>query len=205
MGWLYMSSMKGHKTPKEYLDHQFTHQSEAFTYKVLDSAVVSMKRYYAAVERVEIAGGASAVICVICLVNFNLRDKEGMIFGYKDMDETWGVYETDCPARILDLLTPTDSERAIKWRAECRQRLARVLPKGGQTIVLKTPMQFNDKTTQSRFTVVERQVRGRKKLFFASDEGTYYRLRNLRDLDFTIEASSPQPPQTTPPQTLSLF
>jgi hypothetical protein len=121
------------------------------------------------------------------------------------MNETWGVCEIDCPARILDLLTPTDSERAIQWRAECRQRLFRVLPKAGQTIVLKTPMQFNDKTTQSRFRAVGRQLRGRKKLFFAGNGGIYYRLRNLRDLDFTIEVSSTQPIQPPSPQTLSLF
>ncbi len=205
MGWLYMSSMKGHRTPKQYLDHQLTHEGEAFNYKVLDSAVVSMKRYYAAVEKVEKATGTRSVGCVICLVNFNLRDKEGMIFGYKDMDETMGACETDCPARILDLLTPTDSKRAIEWREECRRRLCKVLPKAGQMIVLTTPMQFNDKTTQSRFRVVERKVRGRKKLLFAGEGGGYYRLPNLRDLEFTIESSSIQPPQARMAETLSLF
>jgi hypothetical protein len=189
MGWLYMSSMRGHKTPKQYLDHQFTYEGKSFTCKVLDSAVVSMKRYYAAVEKVEKATGARSVVCVVCLVNFNRRDKEGMIFGYKDMDETMGPCKTDCPARILDLLTPTDSEYAVEWRAKCQRRLAKVLPQAGQTVVLKTRMQFSDKTTQSRFRVLERKVRGRKKLFFVGEGGGYYRLRNLRDIDFTIESS----------------
>lgn len=53
MGWLYMRSMRGHRTPKEYLDDQLTHQGDKFSWKVLDSAVVGMKRYYTAVERVE--------------------------------------------------------------------------------------------------------------------------------------------------------
>lgn len=205
MGWLYMSSMRGHKTPKQYLDHQFTHEGEYFTHKTLDSAVVGMKRYYAAVERVERATGERSVVGVICLVNFNPRDREGMIFGYKDMDETMGPCETDCPARILDLLTPTDSKYAVEWRAKCRRRLAKVLPKAGQTIVLKTPIQFNDNTSQSRFRVVERKVRGRKKLSFVGEGGGYYRLRNLKDLEFTVEPASIQPPQPQVAATLSLF
>jgi hypothetical protein len=66
-----MSSMKGHKTPKDFLDHQFTHQSEAFTYRVLDSAVVSMKRYYAAVEKVEKA--AWSKFCRLCHLSLQLQ------------------------------------------------------------------------------------------------------------------------------------
>ncbi len=205
MGWLYMSYMKGHKTPKQYLDHQLTHEGESITQRVLDSAVVSMKRYYAAVEKVDKATGARSVVCVICFVNFNPRDKQGMIFGYKDMDETMGACETDCPVRILDLLTPTESESALEWRAECRRRIAKALPRAGQMIVLKTPMQFNDGTSQSRFKVIERKVRGRKKLLFIGEGGSYYRLRNLRDLDFTIEPSSVQSSQPRTSETLSLF
>jgi hypothetical protein len=36
------------------------------------------------------------------------------------MDETMGPVESRCPERILDLLTPTDSEYANEWRARCR-------------------------------------------------------------------------------------
>lgn len=205
MGWLYMSSMNGHRTPKQYLDHQLHYETEAITCRVLDSAVVSMKRYYAAVEKVEKATGARSVLCVICLVNYNPRDKDGMIFGYKDMDETMGPCAKDCPARILDLLTPIDSEWAIEWRAACRHRLDRVLPKPGQTIVLKTPMRFSDNTTQSRFRVVDRKVRGRKRLLFVGEGVGYYRLGNLRDLEFAIESALVQPSQLPGPQTLSLF
>ena len=40
------------------------------------------------------------------------------------MDETCGPYNCDCPKAILDLLTPTDSEWANKWRQACRETLA---------------------------------------------------------------------------------
>jgi len=205
MGWLYMSSMKGHKTPKQYLDHQLTYEGESFTCKVLDSAVVNMKRYYAAVEKVEKATGERSVICVVCLVNFNPRDKEGMIFGYKDMDETMGPCASDCPARILDLLTPTDSKYATEWRARCKRRLTKLLPKPGQTIVLEAPMKFSDNTSQSRFKVIERTVRGRKKRLFMGEGGGYYRLGNLRDVEFTVESSSAPAPLPAVFETLPLF
>ena len=180
--------MGGHKTPKEYLDNQLTHQNDNSTCKVLDSAVVGMRRYYAAVERVERSMGERTVTCVVCLVNYNTRAKEGDIFGYKDMDETMGPCATDCPARILDLLTPTDVPNAVEWRAQCRARLAKTLPKPGQIVVLRTPMRFSDDTVQDRFRVVARTIRGRKKLLFTGSNGDYYLLRNLRDLDYTIES-----------------
>lgn len=44
-------------------------------------------------------------------------------FGYKDMDETVGPCECDCPKSILDLLTPTDNEIANMWRERCYRRL----------------------------------------------------------------------------------
>jgi hypothetical protein len=41
------------------------------------------------------------------------------------MAEHMGPGIASCPARILDLLTATDSKYAIQWRAECRERLER--------------------------------------------------------------------------------
>lgn len=42
-------------------------------------------------------------------------------FAYKDMDETCGPAQTDCPIGILDLLADTNNEFAIAWRRECRE------------------------------------------------------------------------------------
>ena len=44
--------------------------------------------------------------------------------GYKDMEESMGPYECDCPALILDLLTPTDRDYALHWRARCSENIA---------------------------------------------------------------------------------
>ena len=42
-------------------------------------------------------------------------------FAYKDMNETYGPAQTDCPIGILDLLADTNNESAIAWRKECRE------------------------------------------------------------------------------------
>jgi len=203
MGWLYMQSLGPHKTPKEYLNNQFTFTSENATFRVLRSALVAMRRYYAAVEKVEKQTQARNVLCVICLVDYNLREKEGYIFGYKDMDETMGPYAADCPGAILDLLTPTDSAYANEWRAKCRRRLSKPRPKHGDTLVLGAPMRFTDQTTHARFRVVEHVVRGRKRMLFAADNGGYYRLPNLKDLNYTIEsAGASMPAGNVEPQRL---
>ncbi len=59
MGWLYMKSLKGHSGPRQYLDAQFTYERPDMISKVLRSALVGMRVYYAAVEQVRIATGAA--------------------------------------------------------------------------------------------------------------------------------------------------
>lgn len=43
-------------------------------------------------------------------------------WGYKDVDETMGPYQTDFPVSWLELLSPTDSKYAIEWRKAVRER-----------------------------------------------------------------------------------
>jgi len=42
----------------------------------------------------------------------------------KTMSEGQGPVATDCPERLIDMTTPTDSEYTTKWRAECRRKIA---------------------------------------------------------------------------------
>ena len=180
MGWLYMTNLKGHKTLKAYLDDQFTFAGERANLRVFRSALVQMKRYYAAVERID-ESNKRHVFAIICLVNYNLRAKDGYIFGYKDMDESMGACETDCPSAILDLLTETESEYAKGWREDCRKRLQKKAPSAGETIVLAPPLKFTDGAVLSRFRIVVHQGRRRKKLLFQSEDRKCYQLRNLKN------------------------
>ncbi len=112
MGWLYMSSLKGHAGPRSYLDNQFTYERDGLRSTVLASALVRMRTYYAAVEHVR-DGQAPEIFAVVCLVRYNPRDREGYVFGYKEMSEHMGPVEAECPAAVLDLLTPTRTP--MRW------------------------------------------------------------------------------------------
>ena len=45
-------------------------------------------------------------------------------WGYKDIDETMGPVEKDCPVSYLDAADPATSKYAIEWREEVRQLAA---------------------------------------------------------------------------------
>ena len=169
MGWLFMRDMGGHATPRAYLDKQFTYTREQHRLTVFASSMVG-STYYAACERVE-ASGERQVFAVICLTKTSAGARDGCTFGDKDMEETVGPYECDCPAAILDELTETDYPHAIEWRARCRANLvrrrleqAKPTPKPGQTIIFDVPMRFSDGSDRSRFEVVA-NPKGKTPLF----------------------------------------
>ena len=83
MGWLYMRSLGTHAGPREYLDAQFTFETAESRCRVLRSALVRLRTYYAALERVR-ADGDRQVAAIVCLVRYNPNDREGYVFGYKD-------------------------------------------------------------------------------------------------------------------------
>jgi hypothetical protein len=191
MGWLYMprGAMGGHASAKAYLDAQFSYarvQEDGGSrgLKVLASACPGNRVYYAAAQVMTNRVGG-AVFAIVCLVRWNPRDKEGLVFGYKDMDETMGPCEAECPARILELLTPTDSEHARAWRERCRAniaRRARKLPDGAR-IRLAEPMRFTDGHEGQEFVVCKR---GRRVVLRDPETGNRYRITRLMQRDWLI-------------------
>ena len=89
------------------------------TYRVLNSAFVRLREYYAAVEQVHKETGERRVWAAVIKVTMGRSKYDDCNFCWKDMDESMGPYYTNCPERILKLLTPTEHEYAIKWRAQC--------------------------------------------------------------------------------------
>ena len=193
MGWLYMRSIGTHSGPRQYLDDQFTYQRPELRCRVLRSALVSMRVYYAAVEFLR-PGVPREVAAIVCLVRYNPRDRDGYVLGYKDMDEGMGPCEADCPEPILDLLTPTDRPHALAWRARCREnaaarraRAAKPAPLPGQTIVFDRPLAFRDGRNLNRFEVVADR-RGRRTTLFRDPNGRgLYRIPNVRQLDYRLD------------------
>jgi hypothetical protein len=116
MGWTY-THKPSYISSKEYIEKNcLTWTSDTHDYRVLDGGVKNFRTYYGAVEKVNKATGAREVFAVIFMLNFC---KDFHNFGYKDMDESCGPYQADCPERILKLLTPTTSQYAQKWRDAC--------------------------------------------------------------------------------------
>ncbi|MAC57956.1 DUF6927 domain-containing protein [Novosphingobium aquimarinum] len=191
MGWLYMprSSMGGHASARAYLDAQFTYErpqenGSSHGLKVLASACPGNRVYYAATQVIT-DGKAGEVFAIVCLVRWNPRDKEGFIFGYKDMEESMGPHEADCPARILDLLTPTDKDYAIDWRARCRANLDRRSRKlaDGDRIRFPAPMKFTDGHVGQEFVVSKR---GRRTILRDPETGGHYRISRFMERAWTV-------------------
>lgn len=200
MGWLYMQSLGGCSGPRQYLDAQFTWTRPDVTSKVLRSALVGMRVYYAAVEHIQQSAGERAVWAAVCLVRYNPRDREGYIFGYKDMTESMGPCECDCPEPILNLLTPTDHQYAQEWRAACRQnvearraRAAKPTPRPGQTIVFEQPIKFSDGRQFDRFQVVADPRSYRAVQFRSCESGGLYRIRNVKTHLYRVEDPARRP------------
>ena len=99
------------------------------------------------------------VFALICLLSYRPRDHFN--FGYKDMDESMGPFECDCPERILDLLTDTDYESAGRWRKRCRENLAKEKAiKGlqpGMVIELGTELTCTDGRKMKRLMLVSKR------------------------------------------------
>ncbi|MGO8847819.1 MAG: DUF6927 domain-containing protein [Methylocella sp.] len=193
MGWLYMQSLDGHSGPRQYLNAQFTYQHPTVTSRVLRSALVKMRVYYAAVEQLLADTGKREVWGAVCLVAYNPRDREGYIFGYKDMSESCGPIESDCPDAILDLLTPTAHPYAQEWRARCRDnaamwraRSAKPTPRAGQTIIFDTPLSFSNGQHLDRFDVVANPRNRRTVLYRAHGSGGLYRITNVKHQNYQL-------------------
>ena len=138
MGWTGIHATHYNKRGidrKAECDAYFMEGLNRSNYEVLKSAMVGSV-YYAAVKAlkrygdknengertiVDVPVDEQQVFAVVFLTSVN--NKDHFNFSYKDMDETCGPYQCDCPKGILDLLTPTDSEFANNWRERCYANL----------------------------------------------------------------------------------
>lgn len=200
MGWLFMRSLGGYSGPRQYLDARFTFETPNAVSRVLKSALVRLRVYYAAVEHINKATEERNVWALICLVYYNRRDREGFVFGYKDMSESMGPREAECPEEILDLLTETDSEYARDWRRQCRDNItarramaSKPIPRPGQTIVFDEPVQFaNGRSFTSMRVVANRSARSPAVLFLDPSSGEYYRIRDIKKRNYRLVQAEAQ-------------
>jgi hypothetical protein len=152
--------------------------------RILDCATLAttggwQRVFYAAVKGSQ-ATGPDTVWCLVVLMHWQRGHYN---FTYKDMDDTMGPSEDECPARILDLLTPTDSDWSNQWRARCRdnaERLSRsrALPQGS-FIRFERAYEFSNDYEVTRFLLAEK---GRQPVWRAlCDDGYSFACRLPRD------------------------
>lgn len=196
MGWLisYEKLRFGETVDSRMRDNMRWDRHDAATgekHEIVASATVG-STWYAAVRHTH-ADGTFETFAVICLTSKGSR-KRGDGFGYKDMSEDMGPVECSCPARILDLLTPTDSEYANDWRQRCRDRAKASrqrrasAPKPGARVTFNPPIMYGGQPL-AEFIIIPNPPRTRGLIAQRADGlGGVYRLPMYRLADATITA-----------------
>ncbi len=192
MGWTWQCAKfykrKGCIDRKAECDELYTWNNEETgdTCRVLKSAMVG-RTWYGACERTR-PGQQPYVFAGICLTSVDSR--EGYNFGFKDMDESMGPCERECPVSILNLLSPRDDKWAIEWRAACRENAAKKaaakkdpnslqnLPLGAQITVQKN----------GRSVILEKgRIRNRKNpVWISRAENVYYPLSHIKRYGYAV-------------------
>jgi hypothetical protein len=212
MGWLYRNEPIDN--PLAHLMAKYNYDCNTHTLKTLDGARVGNTVYLAVKSTIKefrfhsyphlpLAGlkntGQSFVFAAVILIS-NTK-KHG--FGYKDMDESMGPCECNCPQRIMRLLSPIADiphpGYTADWRArvaaqhnEQRQRRQRRKSLSvGSIVTLPAATRFSGGITASEFRVA--YFRRRTPIFEPIDRpGFRCRLRGA-----TLAAASiadPSPP-----------
>jgi hypothetical protein len=146
MGWTAMHRLRGRSNQEFFQEVLFGHQSS--TYEILDMATVGGAAYAAVRDRRD-----QHVWAMVVSISWT----RGYVnFRYKEMEEAQIPGYYDCPARILDLLTPTENPLALEWRASCREELAKraAAPRVrvGDEVRFEAPLTFSNGDVESTFT-----------------------------------------------------
>lgn len=177
MGWTYTHKDEG-ESVKEFFSKEFGYANEKRKTRVLDCAVVCLREAYLAFEDMNLVDGTREVFAIVCALDY--RPLDHWNFGYKDMDETMGPYYYNCPERILNLLTPTDNEYALKWRRKCREAVERrkkvAKIKNGDILEFEEPIVF-----QNGCKIRQLQVKDKKKGLFKEPGRAWISFKLKRD------------------------
>ena len=182
MGWTGTYKVKG----ISYDDFFNVEYGNDTNYEWVGKGFAKNGAYYRAMRK----KSTGDVFAMVILVQHGSQP-DGTNFFYKTMDETEDPYNYDCPERILDLLTDTDSEYALEWRAKCRRRIDREKKlKIGSLIRFNNPVTFMSGRTASLFKIVRDAWAKRKAfaLMAIPDEGEPFlcRIPKWKNCDFEI-------------------
>lgn len=143
MGWTFTHKNR-EENVTDFFKKEFDYSRETGSGKVIACAVKGLHTAYIAYEIK--TPEETRVIALVCLLSYRRNDHYN--FGYKDMDESMGPCESDCPKKILDLLTPLKTAEgfAAEWRKRCAERLAnrsaKPKLKTGNVLKFNSPIHF---------------------------------------------------------------
>lgn len=175
MGWTYTHKEKGMRI-LEFFKNRFNEPHG----KVLDCGVVKLKTAYLAYEITK-PDTPRRVIGIVCLLDY-ATTKDHFNFGYKDIGESMGPCECECPEQILKQLTLPDelnpiNQYASKWRQKCWENInrkkARPSLKVGLVIHFEKAILFVDGSNADTFIVED----ARKLIFRCAQTHRRYKLR----------------------------
>ena len=168
MGWTTFNKPKN-ISPSDYFRNSFASEPN---HELLDIAIVKRMTAYMAVRLKD----TGEVIALVYLLTYN-RSWDN--FGYKDMSEFAGPVQSECPKRILELLTPlsndggSSNDWAMNWRARCwaniNTRSSKPKVKVGDIIKLSEPIEFNSGASYDMFKKTSR-INVWKPVFKIGDE-----------------------------------
>ena len=115
MGWTETHYPKGMKFI-DFVKEEFEYYNKKRKLTILDAALLKRREGYVACEAINKETGERIVFAVAMMIRWH---KGYYNICYKDMDESMGPNISNCPERILKLLTPTKYEYAIEWRKRC--------------------------------------------------------------------------------------
>lgn len=156
MGWTSYHRVPG-ESDRDHLTREllrFGLEEGPSKYEFVDTATVATT-FYAAVRNRE-----NGEVCGLVVLQQRQRGYHN--YFRKEIDETMGPAEDRCPDRILDLLSPTENEYALDWRARCRKynERRRTRPKVGAGAVVRfaSPLRFSDGVETDEFRLVGRST-----------------------------------------------
>lgn len=196
MGWLF--HLDPIDDPLAYLKAKYNYNCDTHTLETLDGARAG-NTVYLAVRSTDKETGQSFVFAAVILIRNTKKDG----FGYKDMTESMGPCECQCPRRIMRLLTPvTDIPHpgyTADWRARVaawhdenhKRRQKRDSLRVGSVVTLQHAVRFSGGFTGVSFRVAH--FRQRTPIFEPIHcPGFYCRLRNA-SLASAVIADPPDP------------
>lgn len=178
MGWLYSTRWT---TRKAVMDHILEPWTDG-TVAIAHAAKRFARTLYVVWEKPD-----GIRFIAIYLINSGKRAGDGEA-GYKDMDESMGPCEDECPVEFFDLV-PDPGSYATEWRARCRTNAEKYRTKlaVGQAVRFATPMRFDDGVTEDTFTVVRK---GRGTRFRRAQDGAWCQITRWRTRDYATVAQA---------------